>query len=237
VRRASLLIAVVVLAAGCGGGKSAETNAPATTVVPPVTTAKPPADPGRVAADAFVVAARSGNPAALWRLLSTEAQQRVGPTLERFRGGEARKLVSTVGRLGPYRLVVSERVTPEFGVVAIDGSRRGVYALALRLEGSRWRVELGGPVKVRPIGPDPNAHERIVAQVAAAVTGPGGAGTAVMYLDGQTENPKVYGTASNSTLVADFDPALDPGRHTVVVFASDGREASAVAWTFTAAKK
>jgi hypothetical protein len=140
--------------------------------------------------------------------------------------------------------VVSERVTPEFGVVAIDGSRvvegrreRSTYAVALRLEGERWKVELGGPVKVRPIGPDPGAREPVVAQVAAAVEGPGGTGTAVMYVDGQTVSPEVRGTSTNSTLFADFDPALDPGRHTVVVFASDGREAAATAWAFTVKAK
>jgi hypothetical protein len=30
---------------------------------------------------------------------------------------------------------------------------------------------------------------------------------------------------------------LDPGRHTVVLFASDDREASASAWAFTVEKK
>ena len=34
-------------------------------------------------------------------------------------------------------------------------------------------------------------------------------------------------------MFASFDTALDPGRHTVVVFASDGREAAATGWAFT----
>jgi hypothetical protein len=54
-----------------------------------------------------------------------------------------------------------------------------------------------------------------------------------MHLDGQAVNPQVRGTSTNSTLFANFDPALDPGRHTVVLFASDDREASATAWAFT----
>ena len=84
---------------------------------------------------------------------------------------------------------------------------------------------------------DPDAREPVVAQIAAAVQGPGGAGTAVMYLDGQVVNPEVRGTSANSTLFANFDPALDPGRRTVVLFASDDREASATAWAFTVEKK
>jgi hypothetical protein len=241
VRRISLL-AVVVLAAGCGRGHSTQqTTAPVTTASPVTTTSS---DPGRDAVDIFVAAARSGSARALWGLLSGETQQRLGPTLEQVRRGAARRLAAEVGTFSAFRVIVSERVTPEFGVVAIDGFRlvrgsrtRTVYAVVLRLEESRWKVELGGPVRVRPIGPDPNAREQVVAQVAAAVEGPGGAGTAVMYVDGQTENPHVARTATNSTLYANFEPALDPGRHTVVVFAADGREASATGWAFTVEKK
>ncbi len=111
-------------------------------------------------------------------------------------------------------MVVSERITPEFGVVAIDGShvvdgkrlRDVTMPLRLRLEGSKWKLELNGPVHVRPIGPDPGAHEQVVAQVAAAVSGEGGAGSAVFYVDGLTENPKIYGTQRNSTLVVNIRP-------------------------------
>ena len=234
--RRAALIALVIVLAGCGGGsKSARTTAPVTTA--PVTTTS--GDPGKAAADAFLAAAAAGNVEAIWGMLSAASQRRLGPTLGEFKSGAGGELADSVGSFRGTKVIVSERITPEFGVVAIDGRQNGkpaVYAVPLRLEGTKWRLELGSPVKVRPIGPDPGAHEQIVAQVAAAVSGPGGSGTAVMYLDGHTENPKVAGTASNSTLYANFEPALDPGRHTVVVFASDGQNAGATAWDFTAAK-
>ncbi len=236
-RRVLLPVVLVVLAAGCGGGTSAETTGPATTA-PPATTTE--ADPGKTAVEAFAAAARSGNAASLWALLSTSSRERLGPTLERFRTGTAAELTEGLGSIERVRTIVSERITPECGVVAIDGRRDGkpaVYAAALRLEGAQWKLELGGPVRVRPIGPDADAREPVVAQIAAAVEGPGGTGTAVMYLDGQVVNPEVRGTSANSTLFANFDPALDPGRHTVVLFASDDREASATAWAFTVGKK
>lgn len=237
--RALVLAVLAAVVAGCGGGGQ---SAPATTAPPVATTA--PADPGKATIEAFVGAARAGQAARLWAMLSTSAKHSLGPTLAGFRKRAATQLAEGVGSFDRFRVIVSERVTPEFGVVAIDGPRlvegareQSVYAVALRLEGTRWKVELGGPVKVRPIGPDPGARETVVAQVAVAVQGPGGAGTAVMYVDGQTVNPEARGTATNSTLFANFDPALDPGRHTVVVFASDGREASATAWAFTAEKR
>lgn len=225
------LLLVLVLAA-CGGGTD---QVQSTTIrLQPA-----PADPGKDAVEAAVGAAAAGKTDQLWAMLSTRSKQRLGPTLRRFENGAGAELVARFGSLRDPKVIVSERITPEFGVVAVDGRRNGkrvVDAVPLRLEGTSWRLELGGPVKIRPIGPLPGTHEPVVAQIAAAVTGPGGTGTAVMYLDGHTENPKVAGTSSNSTLYANFDPPLDPGRHTVVVFANDGRDAGATAWDFTAGR-
>ena len=240
-RRLAPLALLAALLAGCGGGggerattTTAGAGSPAATTV---------ADPGKRAIDAFVSAARAGRADELWSLLSTPTRRRLGP-LARFRSHAAVELTERLGSLGRYTVIVSERITPEFGVVAIDGSRvvegrreRDVYAAALRLEGSAWKVELRGPVHVRAVGPDPAAHEDVVAQVAAAVSGQGGNGTAVVYVDGAAESPKVYGTATNSTVVVNFEPALERGRHTVVVFGSVGRQAAATGWWFTVARR
>jgi hypothetical protein len=234
VARLPVLVGLVVLAAGCGGGR----NGAETTTSAPATATTTPADPGKATIEAFAAAARERRADRLWGLLSSSTRERLGP-LQHFRRGTASELTAGLGSIEDFRTIVSERITPEFGVVAIDGTRAGkrvVYAAALRLDGKRWKVELGGPAKIRPIGPNPDAREPVVAQIAAAVQGPGGAGTAVMYLDGGTVNPEVRGTSSNSTLFANFDPALDRGPHTVVLFTSDDREASATAWAFTVEK-
>ena len=240
-RRAALLtFALALVAAGCGGVESVETTAPVTTA-PPVTTTS--GDPGRDAIEAFAAAARANDAAALWSMLSTSAQQRLGPAPAAFRFGAARGLTASVGAFGTYRVIVSERVTPEFGVVAIDGTQvvggkleESVYAVALRLEGTAWKIELGGPVKIRPLGPDPGARKQVVTQIADAVERPAGAGTAVTYLDGKALSPRVTGPSSSSRMVADVGAGLDPGRHTVVAFAATDRDASATAWAFTVAK-
>ncbi len=231
--RLSLVVAVAVVA-GCGGDTSTQPAAPATTVAPGGVSA----DPGRSVIEAFVAAARAGDARALWAVLSTAARRRLGPAVKEFRVGAAGRLARTVGAFDTFRVVVSERITPEFGVVGIDGKKgplRAEYAVPLRLEGTSWKVELGSPVAVRPIGPQPGARGSVVGQIAFSVKGPGGAGTAVLYLDGHAESDvKVYGTAASSTVVANFEPPLGPGRHTVVAFGSDGREAAATAWAFTA---
>jgi hypothetical protein len=241
VRRLAPALLAAVLLAGCGGKSATPTT---TNDFPPRPATTPtPADPGKVIIEKFVAAAHASKPAALWRLLSTATKQRVGP-FAKFRDHTAIELAEGVGGFRNFKVIVSERVTPEFGLVAIDGTKaaegtteRDVYAVALRLEATEWKVELFGPVKVKPIGPDPGAHEDVVAQVAAAVSGQAGEGTALVYVDGLAENPKIYTTKSNSTVVVNYQPALDPGRHTVVVFGTVGRQASATGWWFTVRRK
>jgi hypothetical protein len=238
-RRVAALALLAAVLAGCGGGAKETTSG----VTPPPPLPTTSGDPGKDAITALVAAAREGRADAMWSMLSSPTKRRLGP-LPRFRAHAAKSLGEQLGSLGRFTVIVSERITSEFGVVAIDGARvvagrrqKDVYAAALRLEGSAWKFELGSPVHVRAIGPDPGAHEDVVAQIAAAVSGEGGVGSAVIYVDGLTENPKVYGTQRNSTLVVNYEPALDAGRHTVVVFGNVGSDASATAWWFRVARK
>ena len=230
-RRAVLVFVAVLLVAGCGGGKKAVTTVE--TVQLPTTTTS--GDPGKDTIGAFVVAARAGKLDAMWGMLSSESKQRVGPTLGEFKSGAGGELADTLAGFGDYKVIASERLTPEFGIVGIDNGKQ-VYAVPLRLEGTDWRVELGSPVKIRPLGPLPGVTEDVVAQIGAAVEGPGGDANVVMYRDGATEQPQVRGTAADVTTFANFDPALPAGRHTVIVAATEGREAGATAWAFRVRK-
>lgn len=234
-----LVGSVAALAVGFGGGERGVMAA-----LPAAGVAATAAVPGKTVISQFVSAASRGRPAAMWALLSTPSRRRLGPTLAAFRRHSAVELTEGVGAFGGFSVIVSRRVTPEFGVVAIDGVRvvegtreRTVYAVALRLEGRSWKVELGSPVRLRPIRPVPGARENVVARVSATARPPGGVGTALMYVDRLVVSREVRGTATGATLVASFDPPLGPGRHTVVVFAAAGRDASATAWAFTVRKR
>ena len=171
----------------------------------------------------------------MWKMLSSESKQRVGPTLGEFKSGAGGELADSLAGFGDYKVIASERLTPEFGIVGIDDGKQ-VYAVPLRLEGSDWKVELGSPVTIRPLGPLPGKTEDVVAQIGAAVEGPGGDANVVMYRDGATEQPQVRGSATNVTTFANFDPSLPAGRHTAIVAATEGREAGANAWAFTVRK-
>src|SRR4051794_9204424 len=144
-RAAVATLAVAALVAGCGGKSKPQS------IQPPIKTAPAGPDPRQRGMKAFVAAARRGDAKALWALLSTPGQQRLGP-FSRFRSATALELGEGVGSFArsTYKEVVSERVTDRFGVVAIAGFRTAegtreyaAYAAALRLERGSWRVELG----------------------------------------------------------------------------------------------
>jgi hypothetical protein len=210
-RALPLAFCALALAAGCGGGGGKK-------------------DAGRSAIDRLLEAAKAHDADAIWERLSDATRQRLGKA-------EAAALVER--RLAPftgggYRVLVSQLVTERYGVVAIS-TPRAVVALPFEKEKGRLQAELGARLRIEPTGPLPKVYEeRVVPQVAYELKdGSGGEPTAVLYLDGETLYPKVYGTARSATVYANLDGELARGRHTVVAFAATPSAATATAWAFT----
>jgi hypothetical protein len=219
VLRAGLILVALLALAGCGGDKQAATM--------------PAADPGREVMEAFVAAAADGDAEGAWELLSEPAQRRAGPTLEDFERDEFPELKRKLAPFaeGPLPVEVSEKIDDVFGLVALS---RGAdaYATPLRLEGDAWRVELASPVRIDILGPPPDSRGEFVQQVGVEKHGAGGAGIAVLYLDGVTLDAETFSDADSATIFANFESDLTPGRHTAVAFTSAAGEAAARAWTF-----
>ncbi len=219
-RRAVLIgAALLTLAvAACGGEKSEEV-------------ATPP-DPGREVMQALVTAAADNDAEAAWDLLSEPSQRREGP-FEEFEQNAFPELQRTLAPFAeaPLPVEVSENIDGEFGLVAL--SRGGsAYAVPMRLEGDVWRVELPGPVQIEVLGPPPGSRGKFADQIGVEKHGPGGAGLAVLYLDGVTLDPRTSASPDSATIFANFTNSLKPGLHTAVAFTSAGGEAGARAWTF-----
>lgn len=210
VRRLLLIALVLAAATGCGGEKSST-----------------PDDPGRATLAAFLHAAEEGDTDLMRGLLSLQSNRRLSVS----------ELSRLAARLRPiarrYSLLVSERITDGFGVAAVSGPA-GVYAAALRREGEDWRLEVGGPVTITPLGPDPGARDAVVQQIAAEIEGGRGSGDALFYLDG-TVVPftKTYTAATAFTALANLPSPVRRGRHSIVTFAHRGGSATALAWTFS----
>jgi hypothetical protein len=219
-RAAVTVISLLLLLAGCGGDD--KQTAPTTS-----------ADPGRDVIAALVAATADDDAESAWGLLSEASQRREGPTFEEFEQSTFPELRRTLAPFanGSLPVEVSENVDGEFGLVALSRGS-SAYAVPLRREGELWRVELPGPVQIEVLGPPPGSRGKFVNQIGVEKHGAGGAGIALLYLDGVTLDPQTAADADSATIYANFETALKPGRHTAVAFTSAGGQAAARAWTF-----
>jgi hypothetical protein len=228
VRRAVFALLVLPLVAvACGGGGGKKTQG---------TTSNRTADPGKAAVGTLLHAAQTGDTRAIWNLLSTPSQKRLGPTYAAFVAGAAPHIEQALkpfenANVTPF---ISQSVSQLFGVVAI---RSGGKALAfpLRSENGAWKIETPGPITIQVLGPQPGSTGA-VAQIGAEVRSPGVLGDAIVFLDGQEVRPTLAPGQGNATVFANLKQALSPGTHIAVVYAEEGKNASALAWTFQAAK-
>ena len=215
-----LIVALSIVSAGCG---SDEKGAMPTT----------PPDLGRDVLGAFVDAAADGKAETMWNLLSKPSQRRAGPTLAEFENRTFPGLRRTLAPFaeGKLPVQVSERLDGRFGLVALSRGRHA-YATPLRHEGNVWRVELPGALRLDTLRPPPDSRGKFLNQLAVESHGPGGAGFALLYLDGVTLEPKTYSGPKSATVFANFENSLEPGQHTAVAFVRTGNSAAARAWTF-----
>jgi hypothetical protein len=210
----SLLVALAILAlAGCGG--SAPEPAPA-----------PPAPDPAATLKALIAA-----PPVPWTLLTPESRGRV----------TASELSEGVGSFPDDAPIAVRRPGGDWAVAwtraqrTVEGMQEfAAYAVALRRSGSRWLAEIAGPVKLRPLGPEPGGVGASIPQVAAEIKAPKPIVEAAIWVDGQPIDYKSGGPSTRyiSMYGAPAKP-LPPGRHVAVAFARAGATASAVAWTFT----
>ena len=219
-RAALVLISASLLLAACGSDE----KQPAPTAA---------ADPGREVMAALVAATADDDAETVWELLSAQSRERVGPTFEEFERNEFPELKRTLAPFagGSLPVEVSEKIDDEFGLVALS-RRADAYATPLRLDGDVWRVELRSPVRIDVLGPPPDSRGEFAQQIGVEKHGAGGAGIAVLYLDGVTLDAQTFSDADSATIFANFESDLEPGRHTAVAFTSAAGEAAARAWTF-----
>jgi hypothetical protein len=207
---------------------------------PPESVVAPPPGP---MFERFVAAARAGDSEAMWALLSTPTRERLGPTLAKFRSGRARRLVTELGSFveGRSALFLNEQVSAEFAVAAFGGrqtvrgkGRRGTFAAALRFEDGDWKLELGGPVKLEALVPDPAEVVSENTQVAAGVEANAAILEGGLWLDGEAVPGESGGTDDRHiTFFSEPATELEAGPHAAVAFASTVNDAAALAWLFS----
>jgi hypothetical protein len=233
-----------VLVAGCAGTSEGTSEEGADTTTTAAAAPEPVEElleevertrPGVVLRD-FVRAAARGDARRMWERLSAPTQERLGPTLGAFRSGAAPALERELEALGRrHELILSQTITSRFAVAAVGRDNRA-YAAALRLENGLWRVELGSPVHVEPLRPEPGERVLRRTQLAAEVE----AGTPIveagLWLDGVAFPSRGGGQTPSELTMFGETATLARGWHSVVGFASTATNASARAWAFRAVR-
>jgi hypothetical protein len=235
VRRALLL--AVLLATGCAGGGEEPESAPAPTSPAPVTTAEAaaPADPG-AALDAFIEAAAATDTKAMWSRLTARSRERLGPSLAAFRAGAGARLAERLASLASANAgqVLSEQITLDVGVAAVAGPG-AAFAAATRLEDGEWLLELGSPIRIRPILPDPGETVDERTQVAAEFRAPSAILEAGLWVDGRAVPARSGGVSPSYVTIFSEVGHLQLGSHSTVAFVLTDEDAGALAWPFRAA--
>jgi hypothetical protein len=199
----------------------------------------PDPEPGKTVLR-FVQAARRGDAEQMWGLLSEPTKRSIGPAVLSFARGTAIDLYDSFADFEEGRVLLSRKLDDTWAVGAVTGryeddegdSEPAAYALALRRENGRWRVELAGLVigKLRP-SPAKTTGDR--PELRAEAQAGNGVERMLMWVDGAAARVPFLRT-SDFTSEIDGKPTqqIPDGEHTVVVFAKTPMTAGAQAWTF-----
>lgn len=193
------------------------------------------------ALDRLLQAAARNDEPGMWSTLSQMSRLRLGPTLADFRTRGARGVHDGVAPYAgsPYRTIVNVGFAwnRNLGLVAISGgSEHGAFAVPVRRERGRWKVEIDPAVTVEAVRPLPGdrvvRRTQLFAEIAAVQMLDG----ASMWLDGYPFlDARQYWSRDqrHMSIWGEAPQPLRAGRHTVVAFAGTRHEAAANAWTFT----
>lgn len=239
-RGVAALVLLLALVAGCGGGDSPETTGEASTV--PVVDAYPDDPEAQKTLDRFIQAAGRKDATAMWNLLDKRSQQLFGPTEKQWAAGLGRELIESLGPFagpkGEYSPVLARKISKAWSVAAVSGTTTaagqeevGAYAAVVGREGGERKIALGGTVSFSPIVPESELRTDSRPEIAMEVTAREPILTSALWVDQTPAEPLL--SADAYIMSGEVAAPLEPGRHTIVVYAGTESGAGATAWTFT----
>jgi hypothetical protein len=245
-RLLAVLLTVLALGlAGCsndGGDDGASGGTGTTTAEPrPKELDFPDDEAAAKVLDDFVQAAGRKDYEEMYELLSLRTRSRYGATPKAFRQGAGSQLAIVLGALsregGSYESVMAKRLSDTFSVAAIQGSvtaknrtEYGAYAVPLRREDGKLRIELAGTASFNPVTPEPELKSDGKPSIATEVTAMEPIIRSFVWVD---DHPHRATLAPDEVLLtADVRTPLPKGRHTVVTYAETQSGAGANAYSF-----
>jgi hypothetical protein len=231
----ALLLSVLVATGCAGSGEEPESTQTPARPAPAATAEAAPADPGQ-ALHAFIEAAAATDTEAMWNRLTARSRERLGPSLAAFRAGAGARLAARLSSLASANAgqVLSEQITLDVGVAAVAGPG-AAFAAATRLEDGEWLLELGTPIRIRPIRPDPGETVDERTQVAAEFKAPSAILEAGLWVDGRAVPARSGGVSPSYLTIFAEVGHLGLGSHSTVAFVLTDEGAGALAWPFRSA--
>jgi hypothetical protein len=191
--------------------------------------------------DDFVHAAGRKDYRAMFDLVSLRTRARYGDTPAAFEQNAGRQLAIVLGALarsgGTFEPVMAKRLSDTWSVAAIEGSvtaqnrtEHGAYAVPLRREEGKLRIELAGSATFNPVAPEPELKSKGKPSIATEVT----AGEPIIRKFVWVDDHPYPATLSPDEilLTADVDTPLPKGRHVVVTYAETQSSSGANAYSF-----
>jgi hypothetical protein len=241
---AVLITLLAVGLAGCsndGDGDGASGTGTTTVEPPPRELVFPDdADAAKVLDD-FVQAAGRRDYEAMFDLISVRTRTRYGGTPAAFQQGAGNQLAIVLGALartgGTYEPVMAKKLSDTWSVAAIQGSvtaedrtEHGAYAVPLRREDGRLKVELAGSASFNPVTPEPELKSDGKPSIATEITAGEPIIRSFVWVD---DRPYRATLAPDEVLLtADVTSPLPEGRHTVVTYAETQSSSGANAYSF-----
>lgn len=173
----------------------------------------------------------------MWDLLSSDTKKRLGPTEAEFAKGFGPKFEHGLGAFAgtDYQLVLADEMPSGWGVAAIAGMREvdgktsfGTYAVALRREDGRWKIELGAPLDLIRELPKNGQTAEAQPEIAIRLKAETPIDLAGLWLDGVPLPAQGQSVDLREILLkAKPGAPLSDGNHVVVVFGESGDVANA----------
>jgi hypothetical protein len=242
---AALLALLLSLAlAGCGndgGGGGGSTEGGTTTVKIPAGLDFPNDKEAAQVLDDFVQAAGRTDYDAMFGLISTRTKATYGETSAAFARRAGKDLAVVLGAMarqkGEYEHVMAKRLSGTWSIAAIKGNVtsgdetvHGAYAVPLRREKGKLKVELAGTTTFNPVTPEPELKSNGTPDIATELSSGEPVLRYYVWVD-ETPYPAVL-APDEILLTSSVTSPLPKGRHVVVTYAETQSSAAANAYSF-----
>jgi hypothetical protein len=237
----ALLLSLALAGCSSDGGGAAEGDGTTTVQKIPAELDFPDDKEAAGVLDDFVQAAGRTDYDGMFDLISQRTKATYGATPAAFASAAGKDLAVVLGAMarqkGDYDHVMAKRLSDTWSIASIKGNVtsgdetvHGAYAVPLRRENGKLKIELAGTTTFNPVTPEPELKSDGTPDIATELSSGEPVLHHYVWVD-DTPYPAVL-APDEILLTADVTNRLPKGRHVVVTFAETQSSAAANAYSF-----